>query len=45
MAVLVTAIHVLANKQDVDARDKPAHDAAIRQDRRCSRAQPRPGIG
>ena len=26
MAVLVTAIHVLATQEDVDARDKPAHD-------------------
>jgi hypothetical protein len=29
MAVLVTAIHVLAKKQDADAPDKPAHDALI----------------
>jgi hypothetical protein len=27
MAGLVPAIHVLARKKDVDARDKPAHDA------------------
>jgi hypothetical protein len=33
MAVLVTAIHALAKKEDVDARDKPAHDAVIQQDR------------
>jgi hypothetical protein len=26
MAVLVTAIHALAKKEDVDARDEPAHD-------------------
>jgi hypothetical protein len=26
MAVLVTAIHVFLPNQDVDARDKPAHD-------------------
>jgi len=26
MAVLVTAIHAFAAMQDVDARDKPAHD-------------------
>jgi len=29
MAVLVTAIHVLLGASDVDARDEPAHDAAI----------------
>jgi hypothetical protein len=33
MAVPVTAIHVLAKEEDVDARDKPAHDAVIQQDR------------
>jgi hypothetical protein len=33
MAVLVTAIHVFAARQDVDARDKPAHDGAILCDR------------
>jgi hypothetical protein len=27
MAGLVPAIHVLAKKEDVDARDEPAHDA------------------
>jgi hypothetical protein len=36
MAVLVTAIHALAKKEGVDARDKPAHDAVIQQDRMCS---------
>jgi hypothetical protein len=33
MAVLVTAIHAFAARQDVDARDKPAHDGAILCDR------------
>jgi hypothetical protein len=33
MAGLVPAIHVLAAEEDVDARDKPAHDGAIQQDR------------
>jgi hypothetical protein len=33
MAVLVTAIHAFAMKEDVDARDKPAHDGMIRFDR------------
>jgi hypothetical protein len=26
MAILVTAIHVLATQEDMDARDTPAHD-------------------
>jgi hypothetical protein len=30
VAVLVTAIRVLVEKQDVDARDEPAHDAVPR---------------
>jgi hypothetical protein len=30
MAVLVTAIHAFCREEDVDARDKPAHDGAIR---------------
>ncbi len=29
MAGLVPAIHVLARKEDVDARAKPAHDAEM----------------
>jgi hypothetical protein len=29
MAVLVTPIHVFAWKEDVDAQDKPEHDAVI----------------
>jgi hypothetical protein len=29
MAVLVTAIHAFAARQDVDARDKPAHGAIL----------------
>jgi hypothetical protein len=33
MAVLVTAIHVFAPRQDVDARDKPARDGATHVDR------------
>jgi hypothetical protein len=33
MAVLVTAIHAFAARQDVDARDKPAHDGVILCDR------------
>jgi hypothetical protein len=33
MAVLVTAIHAFAARQNVDARDKPAHDGAILCDR------------
>ena len=28
MAVLVTAIHVLAKQEDEDARDKPVHDVS-----------------
>jgi hypothetical protein len=38
MAVLVTAIHVFAARQDVDARDKPAHDGVIPCDRTCCRS-------
>jgi hypothetical protein len=29
MAGLVPAIHVLAAKEDVDARDKPGHDGVV----------------
>jgi hypothetical protein len=40
MAVLVTAIHAFAARQDVDARDKPAHDGAIVCDRNMPAVEP-----
>jgi hypothetical protein len=35
MAVLVTAIHVLARGKDGDTRDKPAHDGVLSIERKA----------